>query len=90
MAITLDIATINIQGPNILSGIAMGFVFVPLTTTAMGGLPNEQMGNGAGLFNLMRNLGGSFGISMATTMVARGAQIHQALMVAHRRPTTPR
>jgi DHA2 family multidrug resistance protein len=87
--ITLDIATINIQGPNILSGIAMGFVFVPLTTTAMGGLPNDQMGNAAGLFNLMRNLGGSFGISMATTMVARGAQIHQASMVAHLTPYDP-
>ena len=67
----------------------MGFIFVPLTTTTMGDLPNEQMGNAAGMFNLMRNIGGSIGISMATTMVARGAQAHQALMVGHLTPYDP-
>ena len=64
----------------------MGFIFVPLTTASMGSLPNEQMGNAAGMFNLMRNIGGSIGISMATTMVARGTQIHQAQMVGHLTP----
>jgi len=44
------------------------------------------MGNAAGLFNLMRNLGGSIGISMVTTMVARGAQAHQAYLVTHLTP----
>ncbi len=87
--ISLDIATISIQWPNILSGVGMGFIFVPLTTASMGDLPNDQMGNAAGLFNLMRNLGGSFGISMATTLVARGAQAHQAMMVAHLTPYDP-
>jgi DHA2 family multidrug resistance protein len=56
---------------------------------SMGDLSNDQMGNAAGLFNLMRNLGGSFGISMATTLVARGAQAHQATMVAHLTPYDP-
>jgi DHA2 family multidrug resistance protein len=49
----------------------------------MGSLPNEQMGNAAGVYNLMRNIGGSIGIAMATTMVARGTQTHQALMVGN-------
>ena len=61
-----------------------------LATTAMGDLPNEQMGNGAGIFNLMRNIGGSIGISITATMVARGAQFHQALMVQHLTPYDPR
>jgi MFS transporter, DHA2 family, multidrug resistance protein len=55
----------------------MGLIFVPLATVTMGGLPNEQMGNAAGIFNLMRNLGGSVGISVVTTMLSRGAQVHQ-------------
>ena len=55
----------------------------------MGDLPNEQMGNATGMFNLMRNIGGSFGISLATTLVARGAQTHQALMVGHLTPYDP-
>jgi len=87
--INLEIATRNVAWPNVLSGFAMGFIFVPLTTTSMGALPNEQMGNAAGVFNLMRNIGGSAGIAMATTLVARGAQAHQALMVGHLSPYDP-
>ena len=67
----------------------MGFVFVPLTTATMGDLPNEQMGNATGIFNLMRNIGGGIGISLATTLVARGAQAHQAMMVGHLTPYDP-
>jgi len=37
----------------------------------------------------MRNLGGSIGIAFVTTMLARGAQRHQALMVGHLTPTDP-
>ena len=84
--LNLEIATRNVMWPNVISGLAMGFIFVPLTTATMGSLSNEQMGNGAGIFNLMRNIGGSVGISMATTMVARGTQSHQAQMVAHLTP----
>ena len=84
--INLDIATVSVTWPNILSGVAMGFVFVPLTVITMGELSNEQMGNATGIFNLMRNVGGSIGISLATTLVARGGQIHQALMAGHLTP----
>jgi DHA2 family multidrug resistance protein len=52
----------------------------------MSTLRNEQMGNGTGIFNLMRNLGGSAGIALVTTLLARGAQAHQAAMVAHMTP----
>jgi DHA2 family multidrug resistance protein len=47
------------------------------------------MGNAAGVFNLMRNIGGSIGIAMATTLVARGTQVHQALMVGQLSPYRP-
>ena len=49
----------------------------------------QQIGNASGLYNLMRNLGGSIGIAFVTTMLARGAQAHQALMVGHLTPTDP-
>ena len=88
-SINLEIATRNVAWPNILSGIGMGFIFVPLTITSMGALRNEKMGNAAGVFNLMRNIGGSVGIAMATTMVARGTQTHQALMVGQLSPYRP-
>jgi DHA2 family multidrug resistance protein len=74
---------------NVLQGIGMGFVFVPLSTLSVSMLRQQQMGNATGLYNLMRNLGGSIGISVATTYLARGAQAHQAMMVAHLTPYDP-
>ncbi len=78
--ITLEIAQSNIIIPMIISGFAMGFVFVPLTTMAMGTLSNEQISNASGIYNLMRNTGGSIGIALVTTFLARGQQIHQAAL----------
>jgi DHA2 family multidrug resistance protein len=75
--------------PSIVNGIAISFIFVPLTTTTMSQMRQQQIGNATGLFNLVRNLGGSIGIAFVTTMLARGAQTHQALMVGHLTPTDP-
>lgn len=87
--LNLEIATSNVVWPNIISGCAMGFIFVPLTTMAMGTLPNEQMGNASGVYNLMRNTGGSIGIAAMSTFLARGAQTHQAYISAHLSPYDP-
>ena len=69
--------------PNIVNGFANGFLFVPLTTMTVKTLPNELMGAGTGLYNLLRNLGGSLGISMATTLLTRGEQAHQNMLVGN-------
>src|SRR5262249_741985 len=87
--INLLISSSSIVWPNIISCFAMGFIFVPLTTMAMGTLANEQMGNAAGVFNLMRNTGGSLGIAAMTTMLSRGGQIHQAALVQNINPYNP-
>jgi DHA2 family multidrug resistance protein len=69
--------------PVIISGFGAGMVFVPLATTSMADLPNEQIGNAAGLFNLMRNVGGSVGISIVNTVVARHEQVHRVMLSGH-------
>lgn len=61
----------------IISGFGSGCVFVPLSTTTMAGLPNEEIGNASGLYNLLRNIGGSIGISIVNTIVARHEQLHR-------------
>ena len=78
--ITLEIAQSNIVYPMIISGFAMGFVFVPLTTMAMGTLSNEQISNASGIYNLMRNTGGSIGIAAMTTLLTRNSQTHQDVL----------
>ncbi len=61
----------------IISGFGSGCVFVPLSTTTLADLPNEQIGNGAGLYNLLRNIGGSIGIAVVNTIVVRHSQLHR-------------
>jgi MFS transporter, DHA2 family, multidrug resistance protein len=73
----------------ILSGFGSGMVFVPLSTTTMGTLPNEQIGNASGLYNLLRNVGGSVGISIVNTIVARHEQLHRSELVHHLAPSNP-
>ena len=81
--INLEIAQSNIIIPMLISGVAMGFVFVPLTTLSMATLPQDQIGNASGIYNLMRNTGGSVGIAIMTTLLARGQQVHQVALMAN-------
>jgi MFS transporter, DHA2 family, multidrug resistance protein len=63
--------------PIIISGFGSGCVFVPLSTTTVAGLRNEEIGNASGLYNLLRNIGGSIGISIVNTIVTRHEQLHR-------------
>ena len=87
--IDLQISISSIIWPNIIMGLAIGMIFVPLTTIAMGTLPNEMIGTATGLYNLMRGMGGSIGIAVVTTLLARHAQLHQSLLVSHLTPYDP-
>lgn len=69
--------------PNILAGIGMGLVFVPLATIANDKMPARKISTASGVFNLMRNLGGGVGIAMSTTMLSRGSQFHQSRLTEH-------
>jgi DHA2 family multidrug resistance protein len=74
---TLEISQWSFLWAIVLSGFGSGSIFVPLSTTAVSGLPNEEIGNASGLYNLFRNVGGSIGISVVNTIVARHEQLHQ-------------
>jgi DHA2 family multidrug resistance protein len=75
--INLDIGPYTLLIPITLTGFALSFVFVPLSTMMMATIPNKEMGNATGLANMLRNIGGSIGISMATTALIRRAALHQ-------------
>src|SRR4030042_655633 len=63
--------------PRVVLGVGMGFLFIPLTTLTMSAIRKEDMGNASAIYNLLRNLGGSFGVAFVTTMLARGDKLHQ-------------
>jgi DHA2 family multidrug resistance protein len=79
--LTLQISPWSLLIPIVVSGFALGMVFVPLSVVTLGGLRPEQVGNGSGLYNLMRNIGGSVGISVVETLLARHSQFHQSRLV---------
>ncbi len=84
--LTLDISMSTLVLPNFLQGLGVGLFMVPLMAVAVGTLSKERIGNASGIFNLMRNLGGSIGISAATTFLARMTQVHQADLAGHLTP----
>lgn len=69
--------------PLIFRGVGLGLIFVPLTNLALADLPMSKIPNGTGLFNLMRQLGGSVGIAISATLVQRFQAIHRADLIAN-------
>ena len=75
--------------PQFVQGFALSMLFVPLTTISMDPIPRERMGNATSLFNLMRNIGGSIGIAVTGTMLARNQQVHFATLGTNVDPYNP-
>ncbi|PYR74563.1 MAG: EmrB/QacA family drug resistance transporter [Acidobacteria bacterium] len=67
----------------VYQSVGMAFLFVPINTICYVGVPREQNNQVSGIVNLMRNMGGSIGISAVTTMLARQSQIHQHSLIAN-------
>lgn len=87
--INTQIAITNITFPNVLQGVSIGLIFVPLTALANAHLPVTQFGKASGIYNLMRNLGGGIGIALCTTFVSRASQVYQNTLVANITPYNP-
>jgi MFS transporter, DHA2 family, multidrug resistance protein len=60
--------------------LGLAFLFVPINTVAYAFLPKDKNNAASGLINLSRNIGGSLGISLVTTILARRSQYHQAVL----------
>src|SRR5205814_4314238 len=73
----------DIFWPQFCQGLGLAALFVPLTTISMDAIPREQMGNATSLFNLMRNVGGSVGIAITGTMLARTTQSYVNVLVTN-------
>lgn len=76
----------DIFWPQFIQGMALGSLFVPLTTITMDPIPREQTGNATSIFNMMRNVGGSSGIAFSATLLARHRQIFSNVLADHVTP----
>lgn len=73
--------------PLIIRGAGLGLLFVPITTLALSNLRGQHIAEGASFIGMMQQLGGSFGIALITTFIARDAQKHRVNILAHLDPT---
>jgi DHA2 family multidrug resistance protein len=86
---TLDIGLGDLLWPMILRGVGLGLIFVPLTQVAVADLRPQQLAQGTGLFNLSRQLGGSFGIAVAATLLSRFTDQSRDGLLPHLAPNAP-
>ena len=80
---TPDVSRTAIIGVGVVQGVGLGFLFVPLSTVTLATLPAEQRTEGAGLYNLSRNIGSAVGIAVVDSLLTRNTQINHAEIAAH-------
>ena len=80
---TLASGRANFFWPLIFRGVGLGFLFVPLTTLALSGLRGKDIAQGAGMTNMMRQLGGSFGIALVATYIQKRTWAHRTTLLTH-------
>ena len=73
----------------VFQAVGFAFLFIPINTVAFSDLPRTASSNAAAIINLSRNIGGSIGISVVTTGIARGEQAHQVALIEHVTPQSP-
>jgi DHA2 family multidrug resistance protein len=82
----LDVDYATVAWARTYQSLGLAFLFIPINTVAYLGLAPEKNNNASAIINMMRNLGGSFGIALATTLLARRQQYHQSVLVEHVTP----
>jgi MFS transporter, DHA2 family, multidrug resistance protein len=73
----------------LMQGFGLGFVFTPLSIVTFSTLPRQLMTQGTAIFSLMRNIGGSVGISIVEALLAQNTQIVHSRLVEQLRPDNP-
>jgi MFS transporter, DHA2 family, multidrug resistance protein len=76
--ITTDWDVNELLIPQILRGISLMLIMIPVTTTALGTTPPQKLKNASGLFNLTRNLGGAVGLALINTLLNKRLDLHLA------------
>jgi DHA2 family multidrug resistance protein len=73
----------SLAWPRFVQGFSMGFIFVPLQALALATIRTERLANATAAYNVVRNIGGSTGVALATTLLARRSQQHQSILTSH-------
>ena len=80
---TPDVSQTEIIVIGVVQGAGLGFLFVPLSSATLATLPPDQRTEGAGIYNLSRNIGSSVGISVVTSLLTQNTQANHAEIAQH-------
>ncbi|MGB8547441.1 MAG: DHA2 family efflux MFS transporter permease subunit [Xanthobacteraceae bacterium] len=80
---TPDVSQTEIIVIGVVQGAGLGFLFVPLSSATLATLPPDQRTEGAGIYNLSRNIGSSVGISVVTSLLTQNTQANHADIAQH-------
>ena len=83
MNLNLSVSFTYVAIPNIIMGVGVILVFIPVSSLVLGTLPKSELSNGASLHSLCKCVATAFVISMSSTLVARHSQMHQVYLVRH-------
>jgi MFS transporter, DHA2 family, multidrug resistance protein len=83
---TPDVSQTAIVAVGLIQGAGLGFLFVPLSSVSLGTLAPERRTEGAGIYNLSRNIGSSVGISVVNALLTSNTQVNHAEIAAHVTP----
>ena len=81
--LTPDTSAGNFFWPLIIRGFGLGLLSVPVSTMSLSTLKGAEIGQGAALSGMMRQLGGAFGVALISTMVTRQTDLHRTTLVSH-------
>jgi DHA2 family multidrug resistance protein len=78
MFLSLDSSNLQIMLPMLLRGVGMGMIFSPLSAVSLSRIPPQKLAQASGLFNILRQVGGSFGVAVMGAILSHQAVIHSA------------
>jgi DHA2 family multidrug resistance protein len=82
-SLDLNMSISNFIWPTLVQGIGMGLIFPNLSAAALSSISREQMGYAASIYSMVRNIGGSVGTSVLTTIMVRKQQVEQSYLAEH-------
>jgi len=85
-SLDIQVSFWNVSLSRMLQVLWLPLIFIPLSAVQFVGVPPDKNSDASAIINLMRNLGGSFGVSIATTQLQWRGQFHHARLAEHVTP----
>jgi len=88
--LTLETGSSNLYTVLYVRALGLGFLYVPVTVMSISTLEGKEIGQGAALAGMLRQLGGAFGVAIISTFISRQSQLHRVMLISDLNATDPK